>query len=69
MKKKNCKFTKYISHVLSNIEGWNSKVKEKKYTINNGDSYSLIERKIYRYLNENDTKNWQVKERKAKYRS
>tara|TARA_Y100000310_G_scaffold317078_1_gene369537 strand:- start:1731 stop:1949 length:219 start_codon:yes stop_codon:yes gene_type:complete len=64
---KDCKFNKIVTNTLSNIESWNKKVKKKKYTINNSDSYSLIEHKIYRYLNEYD-EGWQVEGQRAKYR-
>ena len=68
MKKKEYKFDKYIGHVLSNIEGWNSKVKDKTLIINKGDSIRVVEAKIYRHLNEYSEENWQVKPDKAKYR-
>jgi hypothetical protein len=68
VKKRNCKFNKYISHVLLNIENWNKGIKDKTLTINKGDSVNLIETKIYRHLNEYSEENLQVDTDKAKYR-
>ena len=59
VKKKNCKFNNYITHVLSNIDEWNMKVK-KEHNINENDSTLLVETKIYRQLNEDDSINLQV---------
>ena len=67
VKNKDCKFNNYITHVLHNIDEWNKKVK-KEHNINESDSASLIERKVYRQLNENDSINLQVEAKKAKYR-
>ena len=68
VKNKDCKFNDCIAYALSNLDEWNNKVK-KEYAIDKNDSVSIIETKVYRQLNENDSINLQVEAKKAKYRS
>ena len=67
VKNKDCQFNDYIVYALSNLDEWNNKVK-KEYIINKNDSAAVVETKIYRQLNENDSINLQVEAKKAKYR-
>jgi hypothetical protein len=53
MERKLTTFDYIVQDVISNVDHWNKKVKSKKYIINNDDSFSLKEAKIYRYLNTN----------------
>ena len=52
MKKNNNRFNAIVLSAVSNIEGWNKKVKKKKYHLYQNDTDIKKEVKIYRYLNE-----------------
>lgn len=51
MERKPTQFDLIVADVISNVDHWNKKVKSKKYTINNDDSFAAKETKIYRYFN------------------
>ena len=51
MEKKPTQFDYIVADAISNIDRWNSQVKQKEYIINNDDDFLLKEVKIYRYLN------------------
>ena len=57
MKENNNKFNTIVLSAMSNIEGWNKKVKKKKYHLYENDSHQHKEIKIYRYLNEENKTN------------
>ena len=46
-------FDLIVADVISNVEHWNKKVKQKEFIINNNDSFDIKQTKIYRYYNTN----------------
>ena len=55
MEKKPTQFDYIVADVIANVELWNKEVKSKKYIINNDDTLSAKEAKIYRYFNINES--------------
>ena len=54
MKKKITEFDTICNYIYENMDVWNKNVKSKKYKLNENDSRSRVEAKIYRYMNEYD---------------
>ena len=65
-------FNNIVIEVAANKDAWNSRVKKKKYKINDNDSLTGIESKVYRYLNTYEDewqKGLQDESGKAKYKA
>jgi len=61
-------FREIIKEVIEDNTSWNKMVKHKEYTINDSDTSTSIEAKVYRYLNIHGDA-WKNIKTKAKYKT